>query len=163
MSGETMTKERQERLTHKDSIGHHKKLLSYILEKIENEPHYHRTRDEMLEFMEMVANSFLASGVAPRLKVVPKYPTEDGSVCLGVDIHHFALNIMMNLRSDVTLLKTRGKTYRISSVELWKTFYKYVLLVIPLAEAEALHESAERESRMAIEGYQFGVSEENEH
>jgi hypothetical protein len=150
---------KEERYTHIDTLKSQRELLDLIEDKITSGKPYFNTEKQRNDFMDLVAKSFLGSGLRTATPIVPSYPIKNGNLVLGDSIHHFALNIMRNIVGVTTTLYMRGpeRKHEIQSVELWRRFKFYCMIVFPKAQSEALHASVERMTKgQSTTGYAIG-------
>ena len=131
---------KQERMTYVDTITYQKRLMMFVRGKILGKP-YFVDKKEMYDFYELVSYCFLSQG--PFTGIVPMIRVQGRVVPLGVDVHHFANDLMFNVVSDRVNIRFNDKVYEVKSVELWKIFLKYCMILFPKAQAEALRMSKE--------------------
>ena len=113
-------------------------------------------KQEKLVFPTLLANALLSQASSTGLK--PLLHFDGRTYLLGSDIHNFGLRLM-DMR--VTNGKTKINGIEINANVLWKELKKYCLMLYPMALAEAIHMSKEKEKRAFLSpGYDFKAGQD---
>ena len=133
---------RQQRMTLEDCKSCQLELMGIVRKMIDDEPHYIKGEQARLNYFHLLSGALLSQG--PLSGICPRYKVSSGEVVLGADIHHFAIK-MMDLKSNVAIIKDKLGKFKIDSKDLWKALYSYLVTLMDKAQAEALGKSKERE------------------
>lgn len=143
-----MVDELQIRMTHRDAIRSQRQLRRLVLRKIERNVGLSRKEEEF--FDEIIATALLSQG--SNIKAFHVLP--DGKKLYMGTVHSFAL-WMCDIKGSEVTLKNYSNNYKVQIKDLWKTLYRYLIELFPLALDEAIHMSREVTKREAPSAYTF--------
>lgn len=148
---------RQQRRTHLDTIEFQGEMFKFVKNKIEGDVGFIKDEEESYEFFVLLSNSLLGQG--PISQIIPQFEIGNVILPVGSDVHHFALQLM-NVRSEEVVLQFHGRTFVVSVRDLWKCLWKYMLVLFPRAQTEALHMSREEwKYKKRTSGFEFNPEE----